>query len=228
MPIVVGVSSTAATAHNRPIIIGIAGGSGSGKTTLAVAIYEKLGHDNVTYISHDSYYRDISHLSFEERAKQNFDHPNSLETSLLVEHIKQLRDGHSIGVPSYDYSTHSRKVGVTEALARPVILIEGILIFSDPELLKLMDIKVFVDTEDDIRLIRRIERDTQERGRDVPGVIAQYLATVRPMHIEFVEPSKRNADIIVPVGLNSVALNLVVSNLRAYIQENFPSCSFNN
>jgi uridine kinase len=209
------------SSSNDIIVIGIAGGSGSGKTTLAKAIYENIGTDNITFISHDSYYKDLSHLSEEQRAQQNFDHPDSLDTALLVDHIISLKKGNTVAVPSYDYSTHSRVAGtLTSASPRPVVLVEGILIFSDKALYNLMDIRIFVDTDDDIRLIRRIQRDTVERGRSLIGIVNQYMTTVRPMHIEFVEPSKRNADIIVPVGLNSVALDLVVSKLKAHLALN--------
>lgn len=199
------------------IVIGIAGGSGSGKTTLATAIYESIGEENITFISHDSYYKDLSHLTFDQRAEQNFDHPDSLDTALLVEHVKALKSGATVAVPSYDYATHSRVQGTTPAAPRPVVLVEGILIFSDKSLYDLFDVKIFVDTDDDIRLIRRIQRDTVERGRSLTGIINQYMGTVRPMHLQFVEPSKRNADIIVPVGLNSVALDLVVSKLKSHL-----------
>lgn len=202
------------------IVVGIAGGSGSGKTTLARAIYQEMGDENVVYISHDSYYRDISHLSLEERAECNFDHPDSLETSLLIEHIKLLKNKIGVHIPSYDYSTHSRVLNSGEdARSRPIIIVEGILILSDPELHELIDIKIFVDTDDDIRLIRRIQRDTAERGRSVQSVVSQYLRTVQPMHVQFVVPSKRNANIIVPEGLNSVALDLVVSKLKIVLDQ---------
>lgn len=202
------------------IVVGIAGGSGSGKTTLARAIYEEMGDENVVYISHDSYYRDISHLSIEERAECNFDHPDSLETSLLIKHIKLLKSKIGVHIPSYDYSTHSRVLNSGEdARSRPIIIVEGILILSDPELQSLMDIKIYVDTDDDIRLIRRIQRDTAERGRTVQSVVSQYLRTVQPMHIQYVVPSKRNANIIVPEGLNSVALDLVVSKLKIVLDQ---------
>lgn len=213
-PLVKKISDASAS---EIIVIGIAGGSGSGKTTLAKAIYETIGEENITFISHDSYYRDLSHLTLEQRANQNFDHPDSLDTELLVQHVKALKQGKSVCVPSYDYTTHSRVSGTTLAAPRPVVLVEGILIFSDAPLYATMDIKIFVDTDDDIRLIRRIQRDTVERGRSLSGIINQYMTTVRPMHIQFVEPSKRNADIIVPVGLNSVALDLVVSKLKSHL-----------
>ena len=149
-----------------------------------------------------------------ERENQNFDHPNSLDTNLLVEHVRQLRSGLSASIPNYDFSTHSRTGEVTVAEPRQVILVEGILIFAEPELTDLLDVKIFVDTESDVRLIRRITRDCQERGRSLDQVLRQYTKTVRPMHIEFVEPSKRQADIIVPVGINSVALSLITDHLK--------------
>jgi uridine kinase len=195
------------------IVIGIAGGSGSGKTTLADAIYKEVGVENITFISHDSYYRDQSHLTAAERDNLNFDHPDILETDLLVDHIRLLKEGKSVRIPQYDFATHTRCTKTELREPKKIILVEGILIFSCYELVKLLDVKIFVDTADDIRLIRRMQRDATERGRDVPSIITQYLTTVRPMHIEFVEPSKKNADVIVPVGLNSVALDLIVSKL---------------
>ncbi|GMH48933.1 hypothetical protein TrRE_jg2445, partial [Triparma retinervis] len=212
--------STIAEISSRPsgspiLVVGIAGGSGSGKTTLAQAIYTALGkEDNVTFISHDSYYKDLSSWTMSERENQNFDHPNSLDTNLLVEHVRQLRAGQTASIPNYDFSTHSRTGEVTKASPKQVILVEGILIFAEPELTELLDVKIFVDTESDVRLIRRITRDCQERGRSLSQVLRQYTKTVRPMHIEFVEPSKRQADIIVPVGINSVALSLITDHLK--------------
>ena len=206
----------------KSIVIGVAGGSGSGKTTLSKAIVETLGRDNITYISHDSYYRDISHLTLKERELQNFDHPDSLDTSLLLEHVKQLKNKLPVEIPIYDFTTHSRKTSTKELIyPRPIILIVGILIFSDTckELYDEFDIKIFVDTDDDIRFIRRIQRDTIERGRTSEQIIEQYLRTVRPMHHQYVQPSKRNADIIVPFGLNSVALDLVISKLKRVLNE---------
>lgn len=199
------------------IVIGIAGGSGSGKTTLANAIYKAIGKENICFISHDSYYKDLSHLPIEEREKNNFDHPDSLDTALLIEHIQALKRKESVLIPTYDFSTHSRGAKTEKLEPRPVVLVEGILIFADPKLYSQLDIRMFVDTDDDIRFIRRVSRDTKERGRTLQGVIDQYISTVRPMHLQFVEPSKRNADIIVPVGLNSVALDLVVSRLRDHL-----------
>lgn len=201
------------------IVIGIAGGSGSGKTTLAKAIYDAIGVENISFISHDSYYKDLSHLTIEQREKQNFDHPDSLDTALLVQHVLALKSGKTVDVPTYDFKTHSRAKATITLNARPVILVEGILIFTDPALYEQIDIRIFVDTDDDIRMIRRLQRDTLERGRTLASVIHQYIQTVRPMHLQYVEPSKRNADIIVPVGLNSVALDLVVSKLKSHLSD---------
>lgn len=201
------------------VVIGIAGGSASGKTTLARAIIDSIGEENICFIGHDSYYKDLRHLSFEERSRVNFDHPDSLDTELLVEHVRALREGKNVCIPTYDFSTHSR-IGIEQTVVpRKIILVDGILIFSDPELLKLMDMKIFVDTADDIRLIRRISRDTRERGRSVDSVIDQYLKTVRPMHDLYVEPSKRKADIILPAaeGISPAALDMCVSRMREIV-----------
>ncbi len=200
------------------VIVGVAGGTGSGKTTIAKAIYEQLGPENVAYIPHDAYYYDLSHLPPEERAKRNFDHPDSLETSLLIEHIKKLKQGEAVDIPVYDFATHTRRPETRHIEPRPIIVIEGILVFVEPALRDLMDIKIFVDTDADIRFIRRLVRDIQERGRTMESVIRQYLETVRVMHLEFVEPSKRYADIIIPEGgFNTVALDMVISRLRAML-----------
>lgn len=214
-PIVKKISS--ASSDDSVIVIGIAGGSGSGKTTLSEAIYEEIGKENICYISHDSYYKDLSHLTMQEREKWNFDHPDALDTDLLIQHVKALKLKKSVNIPMYDFTIHSRKQETQLLHPKPVILIEGILIFSDKRLYDEIDVKIFVDTEDDIRLVRRIRRDTVERGRTIDSVLHQYITTVRPMHMQFVEPSKRNADIIVPVGLNSVALDLVVSKLKSHL-----------
>lgn len=191
---------------------------GSGKTTFASAIINTLGRDNITYIPHDNYYKDLSHLSEDERDRVNFDHPNALETKLLINHLKKLKSLQSVEMPSYDFSTHTRRSHLESVSPRRVILVEGILLFADSELNAEIDIKVFVDTDPDIRFIRRMRRDISERGRNVEGIIEQYMTTVRPMHLEYVEPSKRNADIIVPSGLNSVALDIIVSKLQSYCQ----------
>lgn len=203
----------------QTIVIGVAGGSGSGKTTLASAIVDALGAEHITHISHDSYYKDLSHLLIEERESQNFDHPDALDTQLLSRHLLQLKNKQGVAIPIYDFHIHTRLPSSTVVYPRHIILVEGILIFTDPTLCDLMDIKIFVDTDDDIRLIRRIQRDTVERGRSIDKIMNQYLKTVRPMHLQFVQPSKRNADIIVPFGLNSVALDLVISKLKRVLHE---------
>jgi uridine kinase len=201
---------------DKPVlVVAIAGGTGSGKTSVANAIRKKLGDEHIAFISHDSYYKDLSHLTLEKRAANNFDHPNSLDTELMVEDLKKLRNGQATNIPMYDFSTHSRISTVELVEPKPVLLVEGILIFSEPELRNQFDIKIFVDAPADIRLIRRLERDRKERGRDGHSVIKQYLSTVRPMHIEFVEPSKRHADIIIPEGgHNKIALDMVISRLQ--------------
>jgi len=211
-----------ASESQQSIVVAVAGGTGSGKTTLTRAIHEGLEEVHpgcVTYISHDNYYKDLSHQSLEERAKTNFDHPDSLDTDLLVEHIKALKAGKTVQIPHYDFSTHLRKQEKETKYPRKVILIEGILIFDHKELNKIADIKIFVDTDADVRLVRRIERDRKERGRSIESIIQQYLETVRPMHEQFVEPSKRNADIIVPFGLNTVVLDMVLSRLKHEIEK---------
>lgn len=206
---------------DAPVIVGVAGGSGSGKTTLAQLIMEQLGAEHVSYISHDNYYRDLSHLPLNERAAVNFDHPDSLETDLLVEHLRALkRLRRSVKKPIYDFTKHSRIDSSFDIVEpRPIIIVDGILIFSEPQLLELFDMKIFVDTDDDIRFIRRLSRDTHERDRTTDSVITQYEKTVRPMHLTYVEPSKRNADIIVPAGkgIQTVALDMCVSRLREII-----------
>ncbi|MBR9918387.1 uridine kinase [bacterium] len=196
----------------KPLIIGVAGGSGSGKTTVVSTISKTLGTNKHLLLQHDSYYRDLKHLPFEERIKHNFDHPASLETELLIRHINALVEGYPIEVPQYDFSKHIRKEQTTAVTPKEVILIDGILIFSEPELLELMDVKIFVDTDDDIRLLRRLKRDINERGRSVESVMEQYQKFVRPMHLEFVQPSKRYADVIIPRGgKNKVALDMVLA-----------------
>ena len=201
-----------------PLTIGIAGGSGSGKTTVAQEILQRVGPDKIAYIQHDSYYKDLSGLPPTQRAEVNFDHPNSLETELLIEHIVSLRDGKPVEVPIYDFATHSRTSQTYTAQSRRVIIVEGILIFAEPELRKLFDVKIFVDTDADIRFIRRLYRDITERGRTTESVIKQYQSTVRPMHLEFVEPSKRYADVIIPEGgFNAAALDMVVARVNALL-----------
>lgn len=203
----------------KPLIIGVAGGSGSGKTTVINHICKEIGEQNLSLVAHDAYYRDLKHLPFEERAKQNFDHPASLESELLIRHIKALISGYSIDCPIYDFSNHIRKEETLTITPKRIILVDGILIFYEKYLRKLMDIKLYVDTDDDVRLLRRLRRDINERDRSIEGVLDQYEKFVRPMHLEFVEPSKRYADIIIPHGgENQVALQmvnaLILENLR--------------
>lgn len=197
----------------------VCGGTGSGKTTLARAIMENFGVERVTYLSHDYYYKDLGKLTDEQARMHNFDHPDALETELLLEHLTQLRNGDTVAIPKYDFATHRRLEETTMTVPRRVILVEGILIFTDARLVDLMDIKIFVDTPDDIRFIRRLKRDMQERNRTADSVMHQYMKTVRPMHQSFVEPSKRCADILVPHGINAVALEMILSRLNSFTQQ---------
>jgi uridine kinase len=207
----------------QAMVVGIAGGSGSGKTTLADLIIKSMGEDKIAYIPHDAYYRDQNHLPFEVRVKVNYDHPDSLETDLMIRQICQLLEGKAIEMPVYDFTTHSRKDDTVRVEPKPVILVEGILIFTEKARRELFDAKIYVDTDPDIRFIRRLTRDIEERGRTVPSVVDQYLRTVRPMHLEFVEASKRYADIIVPEGgLNVVALDMVIARLHALLNGELP------
>jgi uridine kinase len=204
--------------HNTPLVIGIAGGSGSGKTTVAQEILQRVGPDRIAYIQHDSYYKDLTGLPPAQRAEVNFDHPNSLETELLISHVEQLKNGQQIEVPIYDFSKHSRTEETFKVNPRGVIIVEGILIFVEAALRSLFDVKLFVDTDADIRLIRRLHRDITERGRTAESVIKQYQLTVRPMHLEFVEPSKRYADVIIPEGgFNAAALDMVVARIESLL-----------
>lgn len=204
--------------HPEPLTIGIAGGSGSGKTTVAQEILGRVGADRIAFLQHDSYYKDLSGLPPTQRADLNFDHPNSLETDLLIEHIRCLQAGKPVQVPIYDFSTHSRTDRTFRVAAHRVILVEGILLFVEASLRALFDIKVFVDTDADIRFIRRLQRDISERGRTTESVIKQYQATVRPMHLEFVEPSKRYADIIIPEGgFNTAALDMLAARIQTLL-----------
>ena len=202
--------------HPDPLVIGIAGGSGSGKTTVAQAILQRVGTDRIAFLQHDSYYKDLRGLPPAQRNEFNFDHPNSLETDLLIKHIAALRNAKPVEVPIYDFATDSRTSRTFTVQPRNVILVEGILIFTEAALRKMFDIKIFVDTDADLRFIRRLERDIHERGRTTDSVIKQYMLTVRPMHLEFVEPSKRYADIIIPEGgHNTAALDMVVARVEA-------------
>lgn len=205
----------------RSIVFGVAGGTASGKTTAADEILRNVGAQNISFLPHDAYYRHNPHLSFEQRTQVNYDHPDSLETELLVTHVQQLLQGKTIERPVYDFVTHLRSAETVVVKPQPIILVEGILIFAERALRKLMDIKLFVDTDADVRFIRRMSRDVNERGRSLESVIDQYLTTVRPMHLEFVEPSKRHADVIIPEGgLNKVAIDMVVSRLIALLHKN--------
>jgi uridine kinase len=202
-----------------PIVIGIAGGSGSGKTTVANAILAGVGADRIAYPPHAAYYRELTGLPPNQRAQVNFDHPDSLETSLLVEHIRALKRGEAIEMPVYDFTRHARTGRSIHMEPQRVIIVEGILIFAEPALRELFYVKIFVDTDADIRFIRRLQRDISERGRTTESVIHQYLATVRPMHLEFVENSKRYADVIIPEGgMNTVAMEMVIARIENLLQ----------
>ena len=201
----------------RPLLVGIAGGSGSGKTTVADAVAEAL--PEVALLQHDAYYRDRRDLDFEERTRLNYDHPDSLETELLIEHLDLLTQGIPIERPVYDFSVHLRSDEVVRIEPASIIVVEGILVLADKDLRDRLNLKIYVDTDPDLRLARRLERDITERGRTVPSVLAQYFETVRPMHLEFVEPSKRYADLIIPEGYNDRAVATVVEMLRARLAE---------
>ena len=201
-----------------PLIIGIAGGTGSGKTSVARRIAAAVPVESVTTLQHDSYYRDRSHLTPEQREEINFDHPDALETSLMVEHLTELKAGRPVDIPIYDFTTHTRRAERQHVRPTPVIVVEGILIFVDEQLRDRFDIKIFVDTDADIRILRRIERDMTERDRSFESVREQYYRTVRPMHLQFVEPSKRWADVIIPEGAdNAVALDLIIGKIRSVL-----------
>jgi uridine kinase len=202
----------------RMIIVGIAGGTGSGKTTVAKRIAQALPAAAVTTIEHDAYYRDRSELSDDERSQLNYDHPESLQTELLVEHIDRLRAGEAVSVPIYDFKQHKRAEESRRVQPTPIVIVEGILVFVDPRLRERLDMKLFVDTDSDIRIFRRIRRDMEHRGRSFESVREQYYRTVRPMHLEFVEPSKRTADLIIPEGgNNAVAIDLIITKLKSVL-----------
>jgi len=202
-----------------PFLIGVAGGTGSGKTTVVNAIASRIGLDRITLISHDWYYKDFADLPKDILDHKNFDHPDSLETDLMVRHLRALKAGSSVEAPVYDFRVHRRANETRRLEPRKVILVDGILIYAEKELRTLLDVKIFVDTDADIRLIRRIKRDIAERGRSLDSVVSQYEATVRPMHMEFVEPSKRWADLIVPEGgENAVALEFLFARLEALLR----------
>lgn len=200
------------------IVIGIAGGSGSGKTTVANAVVAATGADSVSFLEHDAYYRDRPDLSLEERAKVNYDHPDAFETELMVEHLEKLRAGQAVAKPVYDFAEYRRTADTVPVHPAAVIVVEGILVLAEPELRELMDLKIYVDTDADIRLVRRVRRDVEERGRSVDSVLDQYLATVRPMHLQFVEDSKRHADLILPEGYNQPAVGTVMAMIREFLR----------
>ncbi len=206
------------------LVIGIAGGTGSGKTTVARTIATALPSENIVYLEYDAYYRDRPDLSYDERCKLNFDHPDSLETELLVEHLGQLKSGLAVDVPIYDFKTHRRREESRRVEPATIVIVEGILVFVDPRLRERFDMKIFVDTDADIRVFRRIRRDMEQRGRTFESIRDQYYKTVRPMHLQFVEPSKRWADLIIPEGGNNkVALDLIISKLESVLGAAEPS-----
>jgi uridine kinase len=202
----------------KGILIGVAGGTGSGKTSIAKAITKAFGKAEVALIEQDAYYKDLSHLSFEDRVRTNFDHPDSIDFALLKKHVKKLISGDSVSVPVYDFKTHSRTRQTHELESHHIVVLEGIFALYDSDVRAMMDIKIYVDTEDDIRLLRRLTRDLKERGRTLESVIEQYVSTVRPMHIQFVEPTKRHADLIVPEGgNNTVAVDLMRTKIKSVL-----------
>jgi uridine kinase len=211
------------TTRETPIVIGIAGGSGSGKTTIANEILERVGAQRIAFFPHDAYYKDLSHMPISKRTEVNFDHPDALDTKLLVHHIIKIKTGNTIEFPVYDFKTHTRTRKTIPLEYQPIIIVEGILIFVEPELRDLFDVKIYVDTDPDVRFIRRLQRDISERGRTLSSVIDQYQKFVRPMHLEFVEPSKRYADVIIPEGgFNVVALDMVVARIEELLISESP------
>lgn len=209
-----------AATHKRPVIIGVTGGSGSGKTSVSRAIFDSLNGHSLLMIQEDSYYKNQDDISFDERVKLNYDHPNAFDTDLLIEQLGDLLEWKAIDIPVYDYVQHTRSKKTVHVEPKEVIIVEGILVLNDPRLRDLMDIKIFVDTDDDIRIIRRIQRDLEERGRSLQSVIDQYLSTVKPMYHQFIEPTKRYADIIVPEGgENQVAIDILVTKVRDIINK---------
>lgn len=202
----------------RPVTLAVAGGTGSGKTTISNALLERIGHNRIAYVPQDAYYKDLSHLPPAQRATINFDHPNALDTELLADHIHQLQQWQHVEIPVYDFTRHQRTTTTQAMKPQPIILVEGILILVENDLRDLFDIKIFVDTDADLRFIRRLKRDIAERGRTMDSVIDQYLMTVRPMHQEFVEPSRRYADVIIPEGgFNTVAIDMVADRIRSML-----------
>ncbi len=205
---------------SRPLLIGIAGGTGSGKSTVARAIFESLPETNISIIQQDAYYNDQSHLDYGDRIKTNYDHPLAFDTQLLVQHLKELLAGHPVEAPIYNFSEHNREKRTKRIYPRDIIILEGIMILEDEDLRDLMDIKIFVETDADVRIIRRITRDINERGRTLESVIGQYLATVKPAHEQFVEPTKKFADLIIPEGgYNKVAIDIMVAKVRSIVKD---------
>lgn len=205
---------------SRPILIGIAGGTGSGKSTIAKEIYNKFQENCIAMIEQDSYYKDQSNIPYEERTKINYDHPKAFDTELLISHLKSLMQRESIEKPVYDFEIHNRKKESITVESKDIIIVEGILILEDPGIRELLDIKIYVDTDADVRIIRRLVRDINERGRTVDSVINQYLNVVRPMHMQFIEPTKRYADIIIPEGgHNKVAIDIIVAKIKQILQK---------
>jgi len=204
----------------RPLVIGVAGGSGSGKTTVTDTILERVGRERIALLPHDAYYRDLAHLPLEARAQINFDHPDAFDNALFLAHLDALIRDQPVAMPTYDFAAYVRLPEVLVVQPRPVVLVEGILIFADAALRERMNVKLYVDAESDLRIIRRIQRDTSSRGRTLESVIEQYLNTVRPMHLEFVEPSKRYADVIIPNGgLNAIAVDMLVARIERMLDE---------
>ena len=203
----------------KPILIGITGGTGSGKTTVAAAIHSAFEGNSITMIMQDSYYKDQSNLTFEERLKTNYDHPNSIDTQSMIRDLKSLMSGNSIEMPVYDFAKHTRKSETVTIIPTFIIIVEGILVLEDKDLRDLLDLKIYVDTDADIRILRRMQRDINERGRSMESVINQYLNVVRPMHEQFTEPTKKYADIIIPEGgRNKVAINVIIRSIREYLR----------
>jgi uridine kinase len=204
----------------KPFLIGIAGGTGSGKTSVARRIYESLHVESAAFLDYDAYYKELGHLSLEERERINFDHPDSLDVELFIHHLQRLIDGHAIEKPVYDFTRHTRAAETVRVEPRDVVLVDGILLFADATLREMFDLKIFVDTEADVRFIRRLKRDLTERGRSLDSVVDQYLKTVRPMHFEFVEPTKRYADIILPRGgTNTAGIEVIAARIRERLAE---------
>ncbi|MGQ9889693.1 MAG: uridine kinase [Aggregatilineales bacterium] len=203
------------TSKPTPVTIAVAGGTGSGKTTISNALFKRVGIHNIAYLPHDTYYKDLDEIPLEQGSLRNFDHPDALDTPLLIDHIKQLQRWQPVNIPVYDFTNHRRTQSTQRVDPQPIVLVEGILILAEPALRDLFDVKIYVDTDADVRFIRRLKRDIAERGRTVQSVIEQYLATVRPMHLKFVEPSKRYADVIIPEGgFNTVAIDMVADRIR--------------